>query len=159
MTQADLFTTDNPDEIHYAEALAKMVREEEEYRIENGIIAPWIEADFLLSKDEKRLLDLVDQSAGYIIRHNDMVVNPYAAPDPDSLFPDMQPERIVSRYTVDMCMLAEANSKAVLNAAIDRGLVTITQDVADKRVDMAKLGRYYLEMVSDSEWWESEESE
>ena len=157
MTQADLFTQESHDEIQYAEALAKLVREEEEWRISNGIIAPWIEADFLLSKDEKRLLDLVDQSAGYIIRHNDMVANPYAEPDPDSLFPDMQPERLVSRYTVDMGMLAEANSKAVLNAAVDRGLVTVTQDGADKRVDMTRLGRYYLDLCQHDAAWDDME--
>ena len=158
MTQADLFTPDSPDEIQYAESMAALVKAEQEYFIENGIIPNYVEADFLLSRDERRLLELVDQSAGYVIRHNDMVANPYAAPDPDSLFPDMQPERLVSRYTCDMQMLAEANSKAVLNAAIERGLVTVTQDGADKRIDMAKLGRYYLEMVSDNEWWESDEA-
>ena len=149
MTQADLFTPDSPDEIQYAEALAKLVREEEEWRIENGIIAPWIEADFLLAKDERRLLELVDQHAGYLIHDDDWHVTAYGDDG----------ARRVSGFTVAMGMLAEANSKAVLNAAIDRGLVTLTRDNAacGNRIDMTKLGRYYLDLCQHDAAWDDME--
>lgn len=161
MPQTDLFTTDNPNELAYAAAIAALAQAEENYRIDNGIIPPWVEASYLLAKDERRLLDMVEQHAGYIILDGDMVEAPYAEPDSDSLFPDMQPERMVSRFTVDMGMNAEANSKAVLNAAIERGLITVARDnyVGGLRIGIAKRGRYYLELVDTDEYWESEDSE
>lgn len=151
MTQADLFTTDSQSEIKYAEALAKSVLDDEEYRIANGIIAPWIEADFLLAKDERRLLELVDQHAGYLIHDDDWHITSYGDDG----------ARRVSGFTVAMGMLAEANSKAVLNAAVSRGLVKLSRDnhAGGTRVDMTRLGRYYLDLIETDQYWESEESE
>lgn len=159
--QTDLFSTDSPDEIQYAEALATLVQAEEDYRIDNGIIPNWIESDFLIAKDERRLLTLIADAAGYVRLDNDMVECDYGSPDVDSLFPDLQPERMVSRFTNDMQMNAEANSKAVLNAAIDRGLVTVTRDnsLPGVRLDMTKRGAYYLDLAETNDYWESEESE
>ena len=141
--------------------MAALVQAEEEYRIDNGIIAPWIEADFLIAKDERRLLTLIADAAGYVRVDNDMVECDYGSPDTDSLFPDLQPERMVSRFTNDMQMNAEANSKAVLNAAVTRGLVTLTRDnsLPGVRLDMTKRGAYYLDLAETNDYWKSEESE
>ena len=141
--------------------MAALVQAEEEYRIDNGIIAPWVESDFLIAKDERRLLTLIADAAGYVRLDNDMVECAYGYPDVDSLFPCLQPERMVSRFTNDMQMNAEANSKAVLNAAIERGLVTVTRDnsLPGVRLDMTKRGAYYLDIAETNDYWESEESE
>ena len=158
---ADLFTKDDPNEIEYAAKLKALVQSEEDYRIDNGIIAPWIESDYILAKDERRLLTLIADAAGYVRLDNDMVECDYGSPDTDSLFPDLQPERMVSRFTNDMQMNAEANSKAVLNAAIERGLVTVTRDnsLPGVRLDMTKRGAYYLGLAETNDYWESEDSE
>ena len=131
--------------------MAALVQAEEEYRIDNGIIAPWIEADYLLSKDHRRLLELVDEHAGYLMADDDWHVTPYAEDG----------ARRVSGFTVAMAMNAEANSKAVLNAALERGLVTVTRDndAGGNRVDMKKRGRYYLDLCQTNDYWESDESE
>ena len=146
---ADLFTKDNPYEIEYAANLAELVQTEEEYRIDNGIIAPWVEADFLLSKDQRRLLELVDEHAGYLMADDDWHVTPYAEDG----------ARRVSGFTRDMAMLAEANSKAVLNAALERGLVSVTRDndAGGNRVDLCRRGRYYLDLVQHDAAWDDME--
>lgn len=143
--QSDLFTDSDPLEIKYADWLATTVASEEQYRIDNGIIPPWIEADNLLAKDERRLLKLVADAAGYRMIDGDYVVTPYG---------DVGARR-VSRFTVDMEMLAEANSKAVLNAAVARGLVTVTRDngLPGCRVDMTRRGQYYLDLCEDDDYW------
>ena len=149
--QSDLFSPDSPDETKYAEALAALVQAEEEYRIDNGIIPNWIESDFLIAKDERRLLTLIADAAGYAQLDDDWIVTPYG---------DYGARR-VSRFTVDMQMNAEANSKAVLNAAVSRGLVTVTRDnsLPGVRLDMTKRGAYYLSLAETNDYWESEESE
>ena len=148
--QTDLFTPENPDETKYAAALAALVAQEEEYRIDNGIIPNWIESDFLLSKDQRRLLELVDEHAGYLMADDDWHITPYAEDG----------ARRVSGFTHDMGMLAEANSKAVLNAALERGLVTVTRDndAAGNRIDLCRRGRYYLDLVQhDAAWGDMED--
>lgn len=149
MTQADLFTPDSPDEIQYSEALAALVNQEEEYRIENGIVPPWVEADFLLAKDERRLLELVDDHAGYLILDDDWHVMAYGSDG----------ARRVSGFTLAMGMRADANSKAVLNAAIRRELVTATRDglSGGVRLDMTRRGRYFLDLCQHDAAWDDME--
>ena len=146
---ADLFTKDDPYEIEYAANLKALMEAEEEYFIENGIIPNYVEADFLLSKDQRRLLDLVDEHAGYLMRDDDWHITPYAEDG----------ARRVSGFTRDMAMLAEANSKAVLNAALERGLVTVTRDndAGGNRVDLCRRGRYYLDLVQHDAAWDDME--
>ena len=146
MTQNDLFTASCPEEESYAAALMMHTQQIEEYFIDNGIVPPWVEADFLLDKSERRLLELVDEHAGYLMSDDDWHVTPYADDG----------ARRVSGFTRDMGMLAEANSKAVLNAAISRGLVKVTRDndAGGIRIDMQRRGRYYLDMTQDDEWWD-----
>lgn len=149
--QPDLFTKHNPQEQSYAQAIATLVHQEEQDRISNGIIAPWVEADYILAKDERRLLELIDTGRGYIMRDGDYVIVPYGDTG----------ARRVTRFTCDMDMNADANSKAVLNAAIERGLVTVTRDNAagGNRIDMAQLGRYYLEICDTDKYWEEMEDD
>lgn len=141
---ADLFNDDDPNELEYAEKLASLVKSEHEYFINNGIIPPWLELDNLLAKDERRLLKLVADAAGYCMIDGDYVVTPYG----------MHGARRVSQFTVDMEMLAEANSKAVLNAAVARGLVTVTldKDLPGCRIDMTRRGQYYLNLCEDDNY-------
>lgn len=143
--QSDLFTDSDPVEEWYAARLAETVAQEEQHRIENGIIPPWIEADNLLAKDERRLLNLVADASGYCMIDGDYVVTPYGEDG----------ARRVSRFTVDMHMNAEANSKAVLNGAVARGLVTVTRDndLHGCRVDMTRRGQYYLDLCEDDDYW------
>ena len=142
--QSDLFTDSDPAEEWYALRLSETVAQEEKHRIESGIIPPWIEADNLLAKDERRLLKLVADAAGYCMIDGDYVVTPYG----------MHGARRVSQFTVDMEMLAEANSKAVLNAAVARGLVTVTldKDLPGCRIDMTRRGQYYLNLCEDDNY-------
>lgn len=148
--QPDLFTTPDPHELTYATALAELVAQEEETRINAGIVPPWVEADFLLDKSERRLLELIEDHAGYIQRDDDWHVVDYRD----------EGKRRVSGLTLALGMNAEANSKAVLNAALERGLVTVTRSNEDSgnRLDLTRRGRYYLDLVSDNEWWELDES-
>jgi len=147
--QPDLFTTPDPHELEYARLLHESAIREEEYRIDNGIIPNWIESDFLLDKAERRLLELIDEHAGYVMRDDDWYVVDYRN----------EGNRRVSGLTVALGMNAEANSRAVVNAALIRGLVTVTRSNIDggNRLDMTKRGRYYLDLVSDNEWWETDE--
>lgn len=147
--QTDLFTITSPNELAYAEALAARVQSEEEYFIDNGIIPNWVEADFLLSKDQRRLLTLIADADGYLMLDDDYVITPYG----DS------GARRVSRFTVDMGMNAEANSKAVLNAALDRWLITVTRsnDAGGNRLDLTRRGRYYLDLCEHDDAWDDME--
>ena len=147
--QADLFTTTDPHELTYAANLASLVQSEEEYRIDNGIIPNWIESDFLLSKDQRRLLTLIADHAGYLMADGDYLITQYGETG----------ARRVSRFTVDMGMLAEANSKAVLNAALDRGLVSVTRDnsASANRIDLTRRGRYYLDLCEHDDAWDDME--
>lgn len=151
MTQADLFNTPSPTELQYAAYMSELVASEEAYRIDNGIVPPWVESDFLVSKDKRRLLTLIADHAGYMMRDDDYVITQYGDTG----------ARSVSRFTVDMLMNSEANSKAVMNAAIDRGLITITRvnDMRANRLDLTIRGRYYLDLCETNDYWESEESE
>lgn len=149
MTQADLFTTTDPHELTYAANLTSLVQSEEEYFIDNGIIPNWVEADFLLSKDQRRLLTLIADYAGYLMADGDYVVTQYGD----------NGARRVSRFTVDMGMNAEANSKAVLNAALERGLITVTRsnDAGGNMLDLTKRGRYYLDLCEHDDAWDDME--
>ncbi len=148
--QPDLFTTPDPHELEYARLLHESAIREEEYRIDNGIIPNWIESDFLLDKAERRLLELIDEHAGYVMRDDDWHVVDYRN----------EGNRRVSGLTVAMGMNAEANSRAVVNAALVRGLVTVTRSNLDagNRLDMTKRGRYYLDLCQhDAAWDEMED--
>lgn len=141
----DLFTTADPLELAYAEALQAHVLALEQFQIENGIIPPHIEADFLLDKAERRLLTLIDEHAGYLIRDDDYHITPYGDDG----------ARRASGFTRDMDMQAEVNARAVLNAALERGLVTVMRDNVrgGNRLDMTKRGRYYLDLVQHDDGW------
>lgn len=145
--QSDLFDNDSCSETEYAAKIKALVEAEEDYFINNGIIPPWIESDYILARDERRLLTMVADSDGYCMRDDDYIITPYG---------DYGARR-VSRFTFDMGMQAEANSKAVLNSAIARGLVKLTRDnsLPGIRIDMTKKGRYFLDLAEDDDWWES----
>lgn len=142
----DLFTPRNPAEEIYAERMLKLTQQEEEFRMTHGIIAPWVEADYILAKDELRLLKLIEDAGGYVMRDDDWHVTPYADGG----------ARRVSGFTVAMGMAAEANSKAVLNSAVERGLVTVRRDnqAGGNRVDMTRKARYYLDLIDTDTYWE-----
>lgn len=144
--QSDLFDNDSRSEVEYAAKLKALVEAEQDYFINNGIIPPWIESDYLLARDERRLLTLIADSDGYCMRDDDYIVMPYGE----------YGARRVSRFTFDMGMLAEANRKAVLNSVIARGLVKLTRDnsLPGIRFDLTKKGRYFLDLAEDDEWWE-----
>ena len=143
--QPDLFTTADPHELAYAEALQAHVLAVEQFQIDNGIIPPHIEADFLLDKAERRLLTLIDEHAGYIIKDDDWHVTPYGDDG----------ARRVSGFTRDMDMLAEVNARAVLNAALKRGLVTSTRKnhLCGTMLSLTKRGRWYLDIVQHDDGW------
>ena len=146
----DLFSKEDPAEMAYASALLAHVKALEEYQIDNGIIPPHIEADFLLDKAERRLLTLIDEHAGYLMADDDYHVTPYGD----------EGARRVSGFTRDMDMLAEVNARAVLNAALKRGLVTSTRknDLCGTMLSLTKRGRYYLDLVQhDDDWGEMED--
>ena len=149
--QYDLFDNDSCSETEYAAKIKALVEAEEDYFINNGIIPPWIESDYLLARDERRLLTLIADSDGYCICDDDYIVTPYG---------DYGARR-VSLFTFDMGMQAEANSKAVLNSAISRGLVKLTRDnsLPGIRIDMSRRGAYYLGLAETNDYWESEESD
>lgn len=73
----------------------------------------------------------------------------------------MSGARRVSAYTVAMGMNAEANSKAVLNGAVSRGLVTLRRDNirAGNMIDLTRKGRYYLDLVDTDIYWEEMKDE
>ena len=144
--QTDLFINPSQHEIEYATALAKQVSQEEQFRIDNGIIANWIEGDFLLDKAERRLLELIADNAGYVLCDNDWHVVQYRD----------EGQRRVSGLTIALGMNAEANSKAVVNAAKERGLIVETRDNVSRgnRLDLTHKGRHYLDLCEHTHSWD-----
>lgn len=147
--RGDLFIDPSPHEDAYAEALRAHVESVDRSFIERGIIPPWIDAETVLSKDEHRLLKLIDDSAGYRMYDGDMVTVPYEG----------YGARQVPKVVVDMGMNATANLNAVINKCLERGLVVSTweNDLRATRLDMTARGRYYLEVKEQDAWYDGGE--
>lgn len=152
----DLFQTHNQEaEQQLGQLLQKAAHQEALTIARQGRIAPWIELDQLLSKDDLRFLTLIEEHAGYVVPNETYLVE-YGT-DNTGLFPTAITRR-VDHMTYVLGFMSPANCAACINRSLDRGWVVSStcQLTGLLRYDIAEMGRYVLELKESDMWFEEE---
>lgn len=138
MTNQDTYST-HP-ETHLATALANAARNELATCMREQRLLPWLEIDELVSKDEVRLFNLIEDSGGYVLPKGNHLQS--------SLFGDAPKlERISQDLADHLGFLSTSNLRAMLNRVVDKGWVTQSECrlTGGLRFDMTQAGRYYYD--------------
>ena len=120
----------------------------------DGRIPNWIELDALLQQDESRLLNLIDETSGYVM--GDPVTVNYGA-NSDGLLP-VDIVRHVDSLTFDAGFDSPGNCKATVNRClingwIERGVDRVT---GNTRYDLTSRGRWVMDLTENDEWFEGD---
>ena len=122
----------------------------------DGRIPNWIELDALLQQDESRLLNLIEESAGYVM--GDPVTVNYGA-NSEGLLP-VDIVRHVDSLTFDAGFESPGNCKATVNRCIANGWIErgVDKVTGNTRYDLTSRGRWVMDLTENDEWFgESED--
>ena len=121
----------------------------------SGRIPNWLELDCLLQRDERRLMELIEDRAGYVM--GDPVTVAYGQ-QLGGLFP-VDVVRHVDSLTYDAGFDSPGNCKATVNRCVANGWIVMGQDVVSGRVryDLTERGRWAMDLVAHDAWFEMED--
>ena len=138
MTSQDTYST-HP-EPYLAQALAQAARNELATCMREQRLLPWLEIDELVSKDEVRLFEMIENAGGYVL--------PDGNHTQASLFGDAPKlERISQDLADELGFLSTANLRAMLNRVADKGWIAQSECrlTGKLRYDITEAGRYFYE--------------
>ena len=119
----------------------------------NGRVPNWIELETLLQQDEYRLLNLIEERAGYVM--GAPVTIAYGT-DSDGLMP-VDIVRHVDSLTFDAGFDSPGNCKATVNRCMANGWIVRGVDVTgNTRYDLTERGRWVVDLVENDEWFEGD---
>lgn len=155
MTQADLFTpTPTPNhESKLAESLAQSAHDDLITIARQGRIAPYIELEQWIAKDDLRFLRLIEEHSGYVVPDTMHTVE-YGSDRTGLLAVPVT--RRVDHLTYVLGFNSPGNCAACINRSLERGWVieSICQLTGRVRYDLGELGRYALDLKERDEWFE-----
>ena len=120
----------------------------------DGRIPNWIELDALLQQDESRLLNLIEETSGYVM--GDPVTVNYGA-NSDGLMP-VDIVRHVDSLTFDAGFDSPGNCKATVNRCIANGWIVrgVDKVTGNTRYDLTSRGRWVMDLTENDDWFEGD---
>lgn len=138
MTHPDTYST-HP-ETYLATALAQSARNELATCMREQRLLPWLEIDEVVSKDEVRLFEMIENAGGYVLPNGNQTQA--------SLFGDAPKlERISQDLADELGFLSTANLRAMLNRVVDKGWIVQSECrlTGALRYDISEAGRYFYD--------------
>lgn len=123
--------------------------------IRDGRIAPWVELEQAITKDELAFMRLIESHAGYTVPDTQHVVD-YGTDD-TGLFAVPKTRR-VDALTYTLGFVSAGNCQAMINRVISkkyviRGTCAITGRV---RYTLGEIGRYFLELKAREDFFDAD---
>lgn len=154
MTQPDLFAPDpDPAQEVYALSLQQQWQADLDTLAEQGRIPNWLEIGDALQKDERRVLELIEENFGWIERENQVTHEHH---DTSGLFPVVETITEIEPVITSMAgFISHGNAKAVINRLLQYGWVSrsVDQETGLNRLDITRRGRWIMDMAERDEWF------
>ena len=157
MTQSDLFHPPDPAQESYALSLQQQWQADLDYLAEHGVIPPWLEIGEALQKDERRVLELIEENFGWVERES---VRKEESTDDSGLFPVTEVHTVRDPVITSLTgFQSHGNAKAVVNRLVHNGWIerSIDQTTGLNRLDITRRGRWMMDIAERDEWFEMEE--
>lgn len=156
--QTDLFTPDpDPAQEAYAAALQAQYQQDLDHLAEHGVIPPWLEICEALQKDERRVLELIEENFGWIERES---VRKEESTDDSGLFPVTEVHTVRDPVITSLTgFQSHGNAKAVVNRLLHNGWIerSIDQTTGLNRLDITRRGRWVMDLAERDDYFEMEE--
>lgn len=121
--------------------------------VSSGRIPNWIELETYVQQDDRRLLDLIDATAGYVM--GDPVTVTYG--DNVTGLLSVPVVRHVDSLTHDAGFDSPGNCKATINRCMAAGWIVKGVDISGAiRYDLTERGRWCLDLVENDAWFNEE---
>lgn len=138
MTHQDIYSRHT--ELYLSQALANAARNELATCMREQRLLPWLEIDELVSKDEVRLFEMIENAGGYVLPNGNQTQS--------NLFGDAPKlERISQDLADKLGFLSTANLRAMLNRVVDKGWIVQSECrlTGGLRYDISEAGRYFYD--------------
>ena len=155
--QTDLFHPPDPDQEAYAAALQAQWDADLDHLAAQGRIPNWLEIGEALQKDERRVLELIEENFGWIERES---VRKEEITDDSGLFPVVEVRTMRDPVITSLTgFQSHGNAKAVINRLLHNGWIerSVDQTTGLNRLDITRRGRWMMDLAERDEWFEMEE--
>lgn len=121
----------------------------------DGRVAPWIELDQLVTKDELNFMRLIEDQAGYTVPPTQHLVD-YGT-DSSGLLP-VSVTRRVDHLTYTLGFVSPGNCQAMINRCVLKGYVLRGECAITGRVryELSEIGRYMMDLKAREDWFEED---
>lgn len=149
----DLFQANNPDTL--GQRMSQQWASDLLTIAQDGRVAPWIELDQLITKDEIAFMRLIENEAGYTVPTTQHLVD-YGTDD-SGLMP-VSVTRRVDHLTYTLGFVSPGNCQAMINRCIAKGYVLRGECAITGRVryELGEIGRYMMDLKAREDWFEED---